>query len=85
LDKIGMMSQEGKKFKASYDGDAEEIEEYKEDDKVELSFPDPGSFDGNMVTLEQVTFGYSPEKILLKNVDMTVDVNSRIALLGRNG
>ena len=85
LDKIGMMAQEGKKFKASYDGDAEEIEEYKEDDKVELSFPDPGSFDGNMVTLEQVTFGYSPDKILLKNVDMTVDVNSRIALLGRNG
>lgn len=85
LDKIGMMSQEGKKYKASYDGDAEEIEEYKEDDKVELSFPDPGSFDGNMVTLERVTFGYSPDKILLKNVDMTVDVNSRIALLGRNG
>ena len=85
LDKIGMMAQEGKKFKASYDGDAEEIEEYKEDDKVELSFPDPGSFDGNMVTLEQVTFGYSSGKILLKNVDMTVDVNSRIALLGRNG
>jgi len=85
LDKIGMMSQEGKKFKASYDGDVEEIEEYQEDDKVELSFPDPGSFDGNMVTLEQVTFGYSPDKILLRNVDMTIDVNSRIALLGRNG
>lgn len=85
LDKIGMMSQEGKKFKASYDGDVEEIEEYKEDDKVELSFPDPGSFNGNMVTLEQVTFGYSPDKILLRNVDVTVDCKSRIALLGRNG
>lgn len=85
LDKIGMMSQEGKKFKSSYDGDVEEIEEYKEDDKVELSFPDPGSFNGNMVTLEQVTFGYSPDKILLRNVDVAVDCKSRIALLGRNG
>lgn len=85
LDKIGMMAQEGKKFKASYDGDVEEIEEYQEDEKVELNFPDPGGFDSNMVTLERVTFGYSPDRILLKDVDMTVDHKSRIALLGRNG
>ena len=44
LDKIGVMAaSEGKKFKASYDGEAEEIEEYQEDEEVELSFPDPGS------------------------------------------
>ena len=85
LDKIGVMAQEGKKYKASYDGDVEEIEEYHEDDKVELNFPDPGGFDGNVVTLERVTFGYSPDKILLKDVDITVDLRSRIALLGRNG
>ena len=84
-EEIGQDRDEGKKFRASYDGNVEEIEEYKEDDKVELSFPDPGSFNGNMVTLEQVTFGYSPDKILLRNVDMTVNVKSRIALLGRNG
>ena len=64
-EEIGQDRDEGKKFRASYDGNVEEIEEYKEDDKVELSFPDPGSFNGNMVTLEQVTFGYSPDKILL--------------------
>jgi len=28
------MAQEGKKFKASYDGEAEEIEEYIEDEEV---------------------------------------------------
>lgn len=44
LDKIGVMAaSEGKKFKASYDGEAEEIEEYQEDEEVELSFPDPGA------------------------------------------
>lgn len=85
LDKLGVMAQEGKKYKASYDGDAEEIEQYQEDDKVELNFPDPGGFDGDMVTLERVTFGYSPDRLLLKDVDMTVDLKSRTALLGRNG
>ena len=85
LDKIGMMSSEGKKFKASYDGDAEEIEEYQEDDKVVLSFPDPGGFDSNIVTLDRASFGYSPDRMLLKNVDITVGLDSRIALLGRNG
>ena len=79
------MAQEGKKFKASYDGEAEEIEEYVEDEEVVLNFPDPGGFDGDIVRLELMTFGYSPEKTLLKNVDLSIDMKSRVALLGRNG
>jgi ATPase subunit of ABC transporter with duplicated ATPase domains len=85
LDKLGVMAQEGKKWKASYDGDAEEVEEYVEDDKVELKFPDPGGFDGDIVRLEQVTFGYSQDKILLENIDLSIDCKARAALLGRNG
>ena len=85
LDKLGVMAQDGKKWKASYDGDAEEVEEFIEDDTVELKFPDPGSFDGDMIRLEQVEFGYSPEKTLLKDVDMSISLESRVALLGRNG
>lgn len=85
LDKLGVMSQEGKKYKASYDGDAEEIEEYEEEDEVELKFPDPGGFDGDIVKLERVKFGYSPDKILLNDVDLTISMKSRVALLGRNG
>ena len=86
LDKLGVMSAgEGKKFKAS-DGDiAEEIEEYEEDEEVVLHFPDPGAFDGNIVSLDQVNFGYSADKTLLKEVDLTIDMKSRVALLGRNG
>jgi ATP-binding cassette subfamily F protein 3 len=85
LDKIGVMAQDGKKWKASYDGDAEEVEEYVEEEKVELLFPDPGSFDGEIVRLERVKFGYSPDKILLKDVDLSITLKSRVALLGRNG
>lgn len=85
LEKVGVMAQEGKRYKASYDGDAEEVEEYEEDEKVELNFPDPGSFDGDIIRLEQMTFGYSPESILLDDVDLTINFKSRVALLGRNG
>ncbi len=85
LEKIGTMAQEGKRWKASYDGDAEEVEEYVEDEKVELTFPDPGSFNGDIVMLDQTTFGYNSERILLEKVDLSVDMKSRIALLGRNG
>ena len=82
LDKLGVMAQDGKKWKASYDGDAEEVEEVVEDDTVVLKFPDPGSFDGEMVRLEQVRFGYSPEQVLLDNVDLSITLKSRVALLG---
>eukprot|EP00977_Amphora_coffeiformis_P011367 scaffold2744_cov160-Amphora_coffeaeformis.AAC.4 len=83
LDKIGVMAQDGKKWKASYDGDAEEVEEFVEDEAIEMSFPDPGSFDGDMVRLEQVSFGYSEDKALLQCVDLNININSRVALLGR--
>ncbi len=86
LDKLGVMAAgEGKKFKASYDGEAKEIEEYEEDKEVVLSFPDTGGFDSAIVVLDQVSFGNSADKILLKDVDLTIDVKSRVALLGRNG
>lgn len=85
LDKLGVMAQDGKKWKASYDGEAEEVEEFVEDDTVELKFPDPGSFDGDVIRLEQVEFGYLPDKTLFKNVDLSISLRSRVALLGRNG
>jgi ATP-binding cassette subfamily F protein 3 len=84
-DKLGVMAQEGKKWKASYNGDAKEVEGYVEDDKVELKFPDSGGFDGNIISLEQVTFGYSQDKILLDNIDLSINCKARAALLGHNG
>lgn len=81
LDKLGVMSQDGKRYKASYDGDADEVDEVEEDESVTLNFPDPGPFDGNMVQLEQVSFGYSADKVLLKGVDLTINAKSRVALV----
>ena len=69
MDKLGLMAQEGRRYKSSYDGYVEEMVEYETEDKVELFFSDPGSFNGNMVNLEHIAFGYSPDKILLKNIE----------------
>jgi ATPase subunit of ABC transporter with duplicated ATPase domains len=85
LDKLGVMSQEGKKWKASDGIVAQEIEEVEEEEEVVLIFPDPGSFDKEMIQLEQVKFGYNESDILLEGVDLTIDLSSRVALLGRNG
>mmetsp|Transcript_26430 Transcript_26430/g.62074 ORF Transcript_26430/g.62074 Transcript_26430/m.62074 type:complete len:890 (-) Transcript_26430:2931-5600(-) len=85
LDKLGVMAQDGKRWKASYDGDAEEVDDVEEEEEVVLRFPDPGSFDNEMIVLEQVKFGYDKTKVLFEDVDMTVNLSSRIALLGRNG
>ena len=85
LDKLGVMAQEGKRYKASYDGDAEEVEEVEEEEEVVLRFPDPGSFDKDLIRLERVRFGYDGAAALLEGVDLTVGLDSRIALLGRNG
>ncbi len=35
--------------------------------------------------LDRVSFGYNKDNILLENVDLSINLKSRIALLGRNG
>ena len=37
------------------------------------------------MNLDQVTFGYIPDKILLKNIDITIYLKSCAALIGRTG
>ena len=45
----------------------------------------PGRFNGTTLKLDQVTFGYIPDKILLKNIDITIYLKSCAALIGRTG
>ncbi|GMI35615.1 hypothetical protein TrCOL_g9454 [Triparma columacea] len=86
MERIGMQgAAQGKKYKISYEGAVEDVEEYVEDEDVTLDFPDPGSFDSNIVELDRVTFGYEGAELLMKSVDLVVDNKSRVALLGRNG
>lgn len=37
------------------------------------------------MSVEDVTFGYSPEKILLRNVDFGIHMSSRVSIVGPNG
>lgn len=57
-----------------------------EDDKIiTFKFPDPDGLSPPILQMHNVTFGYSPDKILLKNVEMDVQMDSRIAFCGGNG
>lgn len=57
-----------------------------EDEEVEtFKFPDPEKISPPLLQLDEATFGYSPEKLILENVNMDVQLDSRIAIIGPNG
>lgn len=57
-----------------------------EDDKaITFKFPDPDGISPPIMQMHDVTFGYSPDKILLRNVEIDVQMDSRIAFCGGNG
>eukprot|EP00656_Telonema_subtile_P016402 TRINITY_DN18659_c0_g1_i4.p1 TRINITY_DN18659_c0_g1~~TRINITY_DN18659_c0_g1_i4.p1 ORF type:complete len:365 (+),score=103.69 TRINITY_DN18659_c0_g1_i4:101-1195(+) len=58
-----------------------------EDDHMTLSFPECGALDAaaGTIKLENVTFGWTPDKILFKHLDLSIRSESRIALVGASG
>lgn len=52
---------------------------------VKFRFPDVEKLSPPIVQMSGVTFGYSPDKILLSNVDLDVQLDSRIGIVGPNG
>jgi ATP-binding cassette subfamily F protein 3 len=50
-----------------------------------FSFPDPGEEKSPLMVLEQVDAGYDPARPVLKNLNLRIDADDRIALLGANG
>lgn len=52
---------------------------------ITFKFPEPDKVSPPIIQLQDVTFGYSPDKLLLKDVDLDVQLDSRIALVGGNG
>ncbi|KAI1429750.1 P-loop containing nucleoside triphosphate hydrolase protein [Xylaria sp. FL1777] len=52
---------------------------------VKFKFPDVEKLSPPIVQMSGVTFGYTPDKILLKNVDLDVQLDSRIGIVGPNG
>jgi ATP-binding cassette subfamily F protein 3 len=48
-------------------------------------FPDPEKISPPLLQLNEVTFGYTKEKLILKDVNIDVAMESRIAIIGPNG
>jgi ATP-binding cassette subfamily F protein 3 len=56
-----------------------------EDRTVPFNFPNPDEMRSPIVRLEDVSVGYEPGKPVLKGLDLRIDLDDRIALLGANG
>ncbi|OLN85106.1 Protein GCN20 [Colletotrichum chlorophyti] len=52
---------------------------------VKFKFPDVEKMTPPIIQMSGVTFGYSPDKVLLRNVDLDVQLDSRIGIVGPNG
>ncbi|KAM3509053.1 hypothetical protein MY11210_006469 [Beauveria gryllotalpidicola] len=52
---------------------------------VKFVFPDVEKLSPPIVQMSEVTFGYSKDHILLRNVDLDVQLDSRIGIVGPNG
>jgi ATP-binding cassette subfamily F protein 3 len=56
-----------------------------EDEDVHFNFPTPPSLSPPLIVLEHASVGYSPDQPVLRNLDLRLDMDDRIALLGANG
>lgn len=52
---------------------------------VHFKFPDVEKLSPPIVQMTDVSFGYTPDKPLLRNVDLDVQLDSRIGIVGPNG
>lgn len=55
------------------------------DNVLTFRFTDVGKLPPPVLQFVEVTFGYTPETLIYKNLDFGVDLDSRIALVGPNG
>ncbi|ERF71161.1 hypothetical protein EPUS_05990 [Endocarpon pusillum Z07020] len=52
---------------------------------VHFKFPDVEKLSPPIIQMTNVAFGYTPDKLLLRNVDLDVQLDSRIGIVGPNG
>ena len=55
------------------------------DEKETFRFPETDKISPPLLQLSEVSFGYTPEKTILKGVNIDVSIDSRIAVVGANG
>ncbi|HLT77868.1 MAG TPA: ABC-F family ATP-binding cassette domain-containing protein [Ferrovibrio sp.] len=56
-----------------------------EDPTVIFRLPDPEELPPPLIVLDNLTAGYVPDKPVLRHVDLRIDMEDRIAMLGANG
>ncbi len=56
-----------------------------EDNTIAFNFPKPEPLSSPLIALETASVGYEADKPILKKLDLRVDMDDRIALLGANG
>jgi len=56
-----------------------------EDPTLSFDFPSPEELKPPLVTLDMASVGYTPGKPILQRINMRLDPDDRVALLGRNG
>jgi len=56
-----------------------------EDPSLSFEFPDPKPLKPPLITLDLAAVGYAPGNPVLKRLNLRIDPDDRIALLGRNG
>ena len=57
----------------------------QEEPPLHLAFPEPPELAPPLLSMYQVSVGYEPEKPVLRRLDLRLDPDDRIALLGANG
>lgn len=57
---------------------------HQDEKSYSFNFPDPEPLSSPLLAMEQTTVGYG-DKPVLKNLDLRIDMDDRIALLGANG
>ena len=55
------------------------------DEKITFNFPSPELLASPIETLDQVSVGYASGPLVLRGLDLRIDMDDRIALLGQNG
>lgn len=48
-------------------------------------FPETDKISPPLLQMSEVTFGYTPDKLILKGINIDVGLDSRIAIVGANG
>jgi ATP-binding cassette subfamily F protein 3 len=56
-----------------------------EDPSLQFDFPSPAELRPPLITMDMAAVGYAPGQPILKRLNLRIDPDDRIALLGRNG